>query len=308
MKKAKSTDSIFICNSCHSNLFSLKDDEFYCLKCRNTFQKVDGIWFFDKENINPEWEKVEKVNEILHDAYAEQYRRENEPTIFSDANYQKIKSNILAILKGISNPKILDIGCGTGFILKVCSEFSNILYGVDISLKMLKKAKDYGATLVKSSAASLPFQDNVFDLVTLNSTLHHLQDIEPVLREAYRVLSPGGCIYIDHDPNRGFLKYFSWYVWLRNKKKYGRRLSKKIYSSNKIGMNEIRLAEYQFLVKHGFSKEQLESALSKEGFSNIRIGFHFPRNPDRFTKILIFFYKIFPKDNFKYYIFAIAQK
>lgn len=274
----------------------------------NNYRKVDGIFVFDKQTGDEKWDKVEKINEALHDAYAKEYSQENKPNILSDENYREIRNNVAEILKGATNPKILDIGCGTGFILRACSKFSNNLYGVDISLEMLKKARDIGATLVKSSAASLPFPDNFFDLVTIHSTLHHFQEIEPVLKEARRVLAPGGYLYTDHDPNRSFFRYFGWYIWLRNKRKYGRRLSKKIYSSSDIGMNEIRLSEYQYLVKHGFSEEQLRSALLEQGFSSIKIGFHFPVNPDRFTKSLIFFNRIFRKNNFKYYIFSIARK
>jgi len=50
----------------------------------------------------------------------------------------------------------------------------------------------------------LPFDAAEFDVVSAYSFFHHLQDLDPVLGEAHRVLREGGCLYVDLEPNRYF--------------------------------------------------------------------------------------------------------
>ena len=54
-----------------------------------------------------------------------------------------------------------------------------------------------------ADAARLPFGAGNFDVVSAY-LFHHLQDLDPVLAEAHRVLRPGGCPYVDLEPNRHF--------------------------------------------------------------------------------------------------------
>jgi ubiquinone/menaquinone biosynthesis C-methylase UbiE len=61
-------------------------------------------------------------------------------------------------------------------------------------------------TVHNTNAERLPFGDGAFDVVTGYAFLHHLEDFRPVLREAFRVLKPGGLGYFDLDPNRLFWK------------------------------------------------------------------------------------------------------
>jgi SAM-dependent methyltransferase len=53
-------------------------------------------------------------------------------------------------------------------------------------------------------AEALPFADATFDLVSAYAFVHHLKDYSMALREALRVLKPGGGCYIDLEPNRLF--------------------------------------------------------------------------------------------------------
>lgn len=47
---------------------------------------------------------------------------------------------------------------------------------------------------------ALPYEDNKFDLIVTLMTLHHIKNVEQVLREFRRILKPGGCIIIrEHD-------------------------------------------------------------------------------------------------------------
>ena len=89
-------------------------------------------------------------------------------------------------------PKILDIGCGKGFLLydflKVIPDAE--IYGIDISPYAIANSKEeIRDRLQVGSATALPWPDDHFDLVISITTLHnlHAYDLDPALREMERV-------------------------------------------------------------------------------------------------------------------------
>jgi ubiquinone/menaquinone biosynthesis C-methylase UbiE len=100
------------------------------------------------------------------------------------------------------NAIVVDIGCAPGNVyaaLKDCCGTPNLMIGVDISQGGLKIARTLGYTPVLADAQNLPFVDEFADVVTLNAALHHADDMEKVLREAARIVRPGGLLITDHD-------------------------------------------------------------------------------------------------------------
>ena len=88
--------------------------------------------------------------------------------------------------------KILDVGCGKGFLLY---DFTKVvpgleLHGIDISEYAIQNAKEeIKDCLQVGNATSLPFPDNYFDFVFSITTLHnlHCYDLDKALREIERV-------------------------------------------------------------------------------------------------------------------------
>src|SRR5678815_84615 len=93
---------------------------------------------------------------------------------------------------GNSNPRILDVGCGTGANLKMLAEHGRA-EGVDISQQAVDFCHERGLGSVKLGAAEdLPYENDSFDLVTSLDVVEHLDDDVAGLREMRRVLRPDG--------------------------------------------------------------------------------------------------------------------
>lgn len=104
---------------------------------------------------------------------------------------------------------VLDVGCGTGYNLKLLERYGKA-QGVDMSPEALRFCQERGVTNVKLHEAEvLPFEDESFDLVTAFDVIEHIEDDRQALGECYRLLKPGGwCLiytpalpwmYNDHD-------------------------------------------------------------------------------------------------------------
>lgn len=109
---------------------------------------------------------------------------------------------IVKLLKEISGGKILDVGTGNGdfigFLKHVLKSFDSFV-GIDLNEEELKKAiKEYGtiAEFKKMNAEKMDFPDNTFDIVSIASSLHHLERPEKVLKEMFRVVKPQGYLII----------------------------------------------------------------------------------------------------------------
>jgi trans-aconitate methyltransferase len=87
--------------------------------------------------------------------------------------------------------RILDLGCGDGFLTRRIAESGATVVGVDSSPQMVAAAKEHGADARCVSAESLPF-DQEFDAVFSNAALHWMSDQDAVLQGVRRALKPGG--------------------------------------------------------------------------------------------------------------------
>ncbi|MHC1635416.1 MAG: class I SAM-dependent methyltransferase [Candidatus Methanospirareceae archaeon] len=91
--------------------------------------------------------------------------------------------------------KILDIGCGEGYVSSVLVE-DNEVYGLEISEVAVEKAREKGIKALFSNLEHIPFPDKSFDVVLALDILEHLFDPIFVLREANRVLKDDGILLI----------------------------------------------------------------------------------------------------------------
>lgn len=96
---------------------------------------------------------------------------------------------------GYGTNDVLDIGCGTGWLLNELKRFlpQSRLWGLDISPEMAKKAREKVEAVLAGDAVCLPFKDQSLGLVLSNAVYQWVPDLPAAFREAHRILKPGGC-------------------------------------------------------------------------------------------------------------------
>ncbi|PPR46151.1 MAG: Ubiquinone/menaquinone biosynthesis C-methyltransferase UbiE [Alphaproteobacteria bacterium MarineAlpha5_Bin8] len=114
------------------------------------------------------------------------------------------KKTLLEIMNIRSNEKIIDVGSGTGDLIKLITKKNNNneIYCVDLNANMLNECKNkfknnkYNKIkFINANAENLPFQKNIFDKYIISFCLRNVTHIEKALSEAHRILKPGGSFY-----------------------------------------------------------------------------------------------------------------
>jgi len=107
-----------------------------------------------------------------------------------DTNQERKRLNYLD--KFCSKGRLLDIGCSTGGFIYSASNNGWFPIGLEIAEPAARIAKNNGLLVVIAESDKLPFLDNTFSAVTMNSVLEHCLTPNLVLKEAFRVLTNNG--------------------------------------------------------------------------------------------------------------------
>lgn len=99
----------------------------------------------------------------------------------------------------LEGARVLDIGCGIGTYVRKLGELTERAYGIDIDAARVRESTS-GAVAIAASE-QLPFATGALDVVLLNEVIEHVQRESETLREACRVVRPGGHVVI-YAPNR----------------------------------------------------------------------------------------------------------
>ncbi len=192
----------------------------------------------------------------MSNGYLHGYDTDEQRRLIAQAEYWRDK----VIVPGLgyrAGETLLDIGCGVGAVLGViASAYPGLkLAGIDLSPKQIETARRHLASLGNADvdlrvgdASRLPWADASVDHVFTMWFLEHLGDPMPVLREARRVLKPGGtitCIETD---------YSSFKVWPQNK-----------------DWDLIERAQFEHFRRHGQASAgpSLDDWLARAGFDRI---------------------------------------
>ena len=121
-----------------------------------------------------------------------------------EGHHRGIIENMLAKMRLSSGEQILDLGCGEGMASRLLAERAgerSRVLGVDIADQMIQNArfrsKGYSnLSFERASAGHLPCQANAFDEVLSVECFYYFKNQEAVLKELWRVLKPGGWLFI----------------------------------------------------------------------------------------------------------------
>ncbi len=124
----------------------------------------------------------------------------------------------LRILKSIQkyklDGKLLDVGIGTGLFLQLAAKNNWQTYGVDISKYAINLAKKKTkAKLFLGDLAKLNLENNFFDVINMRHSIEHMQSPELVLKNAFKILKPGGLICIATPNSYGLHAKFFGNLW-----------------------------------------------------------------------------------------------
>jgi demethylmenaquinone methyltransferase/2-methoxy-6-polyprenyl-1,4-benzoquinol methylase len=166
------------------------------------------------------------------------------------------------------NSSLIDVASGTGDIAKIFSLKTKNLSTVtcvEPNEDMFNKGKNKLVNLknikwIKSRAEKLPVEDNMYDYYSISYGIRNVSDINSTLKEAYRVLKPGGrfmCLEFSKIDNE--LLNFLY----KNYSKTIPALGKYIVGSSK---------PYEYLINSidaFYNQEQLLELITKNGFTNV---------------------------------------
>jgi len=161
--------------------------------------------------------------------------------------------------------RVLEVGVGMGADYLEWLKAGAQATGVDLSSASLEQAKrrcemaGYAADLRVSDAEHLPFPNDAFDIVYSYGVMHHSPDTPQCIREAWRVLKPGGSlrIMIYHHPSlTGFMLWLR-YEWLR-----GRSLRQAVYDHLESPGTKSYTQEEARAMLQGFEQVEFRQAFS----------------------------------------------
>jgi ubiquinone/menaquinone biosynthesis C-methylase UbiE len=146
---------------------------------------------------------------------------------------------------------VLDIGASSGEFLEAVIDQGWEAVGVEPSAEGVRAAKAKGLNIIQSPAEMLPFPGHSFDLVHSNHVFEHLADPMAAAKEAYRVLKPGGLVFIEVPNQFDNIRFFRYRL------------------TGTIPVRERNIRSIHHLVF--FSRKSLRGLLHGAGFEKIKI-------------------------------------
>ena len=226
-----------------------------CLECGHTYLDV----VHDLQSIRRMYENYEDQM---------QFR-------LQDAN-EEVTGNIDAYLKRCRaycetlerTPRLLDVGCGSGVLLDRAKALNFICEGVEICESLAISSQErLGCKIHRAFLGELDLPDNSFDIITLYDLIEHLQNPVQEIRHVYRLLHPGGILFVLTPNNDALIRRVAQWSYRLTFHQYQRALRTLYYSQH---------LSY-------FSADSLQALLHRVGFQVLHTE---TRNPEMSRLVL----------------------
>lgn len=140
--------------------------------------------------------------------FPEHLRAEYDPKLMNIPQRRRSAKRLYQAMKAAKvwpeNPRILDVGCGTGLKLFFLGDDPCLRIGCDIRHELYLRARDHlkHVTFVQADALHLPFTEGSFHLVTCLSVIGEVPDYKAAITEMTRCVASGGllCINVPNGP------------------------------------------------------------------------------------------------------------
>jgi ubiquinone/menaquinone biosynthesis C-methylase UbiE len=212
-----------------------------------------------KDRIMPHDFLVKPVNGQGDRKWESAYQQRRAELLRSNEKAYFIRLKRLGIMELPKDFKILDLGCGDGFIMGLLQKtgYKNVI-GFDLAEKLVKK-NPFRKRVFVANCLKLPTSPKSFNVVLINGVLHHLKDVEQMeicLKEIKRVLVPGG-YFMFCEPLNTLLRRISLRLLFSPLAQCFE------YSRYKKAMLEEEIEEYTYWLQH---HQEFFSMLRENGF------------------------------------------
>jgi SAM-dependent methyltransferase len=131
---------------------------------------------------------------------------------FTEVKADYLKKIVKKELPNISQPKLLDVGCGHGYMHSSLLKSGFDIVGVEVADEVLPMAKalNKDVTYLSYDGETLPFRDATFDVALAVCVMHHIapNGWTNFVKELSRVLIPGGiAVVFEHNPFNPLTRY-----------------------------------------------------------------------------------------------------
>lgn len=255
-------------------------------------QSSAGTWFCSSQIDLPDsanhpmtsqlTQKSIDANIAVHSKLAAHYQS-SEPH-FRPENIAKVETQLARLARETEAERLLDLGCGTGFIIQIAKKYVRRITGVDVTQAMLDRVDRNGSALIElvnhdTGTYSPPAGE--FQLVTAYSFLHHLAELRPTFHTANRALKPGGKFYADLDPNYYFWRCIDdldrgggYHPLVRREIEAVCYKDEEIEAKFGVSRETFNHAEFGKDIVGGFREEVLRSQLFEAGFESVEFHYH----------------------------------
>ena len=133
--------------------------------------------------------------------------------------YRKFAEELLSTLDGIVEPdgkRLLDIGCGGGFLVEAAATAGFQAEGIDANRNMVNWCRERGLQVQQGDVTMLKKDNRCYDVIVLSAILEHVSEPKKLLNDCRELLSDGGILLIAQASYDGLLPSifpWGWYGW-----------------------------------------------------------------------------------------------